>query len=259
LAGRRSVTSPPRSGGLRRWVKVLGRGSVSMCVGTERAPRGWRYHGSPPPRGARAPLTRVARAVTVIRVTLSTTVVVKVTSILGGRGAGRFDVHVTSEPTWTSSQPFLVHNANRRPRRERMTSERHEQPTLLPTIAAASRKRTSSAGETRMLWRDVFVPAAMSAGRIVGPREYPSLWSYEGGATEVVRRAWSAARNWRATAALGSGLVASGVEVGGAGGVRRNPAKVRIAGSVAICRLSTVMAGEVRRRSAVRRGDHPAG
>jgi hypothetical protein len=81
----------------------------------------------------------------------------------------------------------------------------------------------------------------------------------DGGATEVVRRAWSRARRRWATAALGSGLVANGVDVGGAAGVRRNPEKVRIPGMVAIHRLSTVMADEVRRRFAVRRGDHPAG
>jgi hypothetical protein len=54
-------------------------------------------------------------------------------------------------------------------------------------------------------------------------------------------------------------LGASGVDAGGAAGVRRNPAKVRIAGRVAIHRLSTVIAGEVRRRSVARRGDHQAG
>ena len=74
------------------------------------------------------------------------------------------------------------------------------------------------------------------------------LRSYEGGATEVVRRARSWARSWRATAAFGSGLASTGVA---GAGIRCIPAKMRSAGSVAIHRLSTVMAerdkAEVRR------------
>ena len=74
----------------------------------------------------------------------------------------------------------------------------------------------------------------------------------------VLPREASSARRRRETAALGSGLVANGVDVG-RGGVRCNPAKVRSAGREAIYRLSTVRAVEVSGRSGARRGDHPAG